>query len=415
MRGLSRRGLLGLAAAGLLVPSRLAAAPLPTQRKLLLVYAPGGWDITYGIAPMSDVDVVVKPQGAERAVVGAHAISDHPLRPAVRSFFEMWGDQVTVLHGVEVRSVTHDACRRLILTGSLRQDTDDWGVIAGAHGDAGLELPHVVVSGPAYASRHTADVARVGQSGQLPALLDGSALQGSDRPVQGLEPDAQAALDAYLSERVQQWTDARPDAQGAAIGDSYESALFRVSSLRERGLQISAEGGFLGRASVALDCLQAGVSRSAMVDHRGFDQLGWDSHGSVDIQGQHHQLFFDELDQLFQDLAGRPGETEPSLLDETLVVVFSEMSRFPTLNPAGGKDHWTWTSLLLAGAGVQSGRSIGGYDQNVAGLALDLDTAEPWQDGVQLSPGHVGATLLAALGVDPGDYTDAVPITGLLR
>ncbi|MGL4551977.1 MAG: DUF1501 domain-containing protein [Gemmataceae bacterium] len=49
---------------------------------------------------------------------------------------------------------------------------------------------------------------------------------------------------------------------------------------------------------------------------------------------------------LLGDLSGR------GLLDETLIVVLSEMSRTPKINAAGGRDHRTHCySTLLAGAG----------------------------------------------------------------
>ncbi len=60
---------------------------------------------------------------------------------------------------------------------------------------------------------------------------------------------------------------------------------------------------------------------------------------------------------LMEDLDGR------GLLDETLVVVMSEMGRTPRVNANGGRDHWTYCySVLFAGAGIRGGSVYGASD-----------------------------------------------------
>ncbi len=88
---------------------------------------------------------------------------------------------------------------------------------------------------------------------------------------------------------------------------------------------------------------------------------------------------------LMQDLADR------GLLDETLVVIMSEMGRTPNVNPAGGRDHWTYCyAVLFAGAGIRGGTVYGASDAQAA-YVKDL-------------PVHTGdlcATIYHCLGIDP--------------
>lgn len=64
---------------------------------------------------------------------------------------------------------------------------------------------------------------------------------------------------------------------------------------------------------------------------------------------------------LMEDLDAR------GLLDETLVVVMSEMGRTPRINGNGGRDHWTQCySVLLAGAGIRGGTVFGESDAQAA-------------------------------------------------
>jgi len=83
--------------------------------------------------------------------------------------------------------------------------------------------------------------------------------------------------------------------------------------------------------------------------------------------------------------------------------VLSEMGRHPQINDSGGRDHWTYTSAMLLGAGVRGGQVIGELDEDFQGRPVDLVTGEARDDGTGLVPGHLGATLLALGGVDPGD------------
>lgn len=87
------------------------------------------------------------------------------------------------------------------------------------------------------------------------------------------------------------------------------------------------------------------------------------------------------------------------LLQETLVVVAGEFARTPSIGgnvgtpfySPTGRDHWTdCFSAVFAGAGVQGGRVIGRSDRIAAYPATPPYT-----------PADLGATVYAALGVEP--------------
>jgi hypothetical protein len=64
---------------------------------------------------------------------------------------------------------------------------------------------------------------------------------------------------------------------------------------------------------------------------------------------------------------GRGCEIDYDLLDETLVVVMSEMGRTPRVNANAGRDHWTYCyGTLLAGAGIKGGSVCGASDAQAA-------------------------------------------------
>jgi hypothetical protein len=96
-----------------------------------------------------------------------------------------------------------------------------------------------------------------------------------------------------------------------------------------------------------------------------------------------------EFDQtyatLLEDLQTR------GLLDETLVVVMSEMGRTPRVNGNAGRDHWTYCyGMWFAGAGIRGGSVVGESD-NQAAYVKDRP----------ISPADVCATIYECLGIDP--------------
>lgn len=82
---------------------------------------------------------------------------------------------------------------------------------------------------------------------------------------------------------------------------------------------------------------------------------------------------------------------ERGLLDETLVVVMSEMGRTPIINGNGGRDHWTnCYSVLFAGAGVRGGTVYGASDAQAAYVAE-----------APVSTSDICATIYHCLGISP--------------
>ncbi|MCP5556642.1 MAG: DUF1501 domain-containing protein [Verrucomicrobiaceae bacterium] len=93
---------------------------------------------------------------------------------------------------------------------------------------------------------------------------------------------------------------------------------------------------------------------------------GWDTHGdNFNCLRQYLLPNFDRAFSAFiEDLSSR------GLLDETLVLVTSEMGRMPKVGDrrsggvtGAGRDHWTaCMSVLMAGAGIQGGQVVGETD-----------------------------------------------------
>lgn len=410
---LARAAGAGLLGAGL---HRLSAAT-PAGRKFLFVFCKGGWDPTWVFAPLMGASGVYVEPTASLATAGGLSYVDGEGRPSVKAFLEQYADRTAFLNGFEVRSVTHERCRRILLTGTTQADADDWASRVAA-ADPSYLLPHVVISGPVFTSATTASVLRVGETGQLAGLLDGTVLTHADPPRMALDGATSARIEAYLAERESTWAAGVGDGRGAHFADDLLGVRDQLEAVRDiEGLDLGvAVNGAItpvsDRAEPAIELLARGFSRCATVAHLGWFSTTWDNHADLDQQADHYETLFADLGRIFTSLASRPGTAGgATLLDETVVVVYSEMGRSPILNAARGKDHWTFTSAMLVGPGIRGGTVVGAYDDDFLGRPIDLESGEVRDDGVRVAAENLGATLLALGDVDPGPLS---PISALL-
>ena len=199
--------------------------------------------------------------------------------------------------------------------------------------------------------------------GQLRQLENSPLLAGHDRM-------QQRAFDVLASTK----SAFDLSSEDVRLVERYGATLFGNSALIARRL-VQAGVRFV---TVAWDLVE-GV--------RLLDPTGWDTHGRnfPTLKGNH----LPGLDQTYSALLADLDER--GLLDETLIVVMSEMGRTPRINPQGGRDHWTnCFAVLLAGAGIQGGTVYGASDEHAA-FVKDRPA----------SPADICATIYHCLGIDP--------------
>ncbi|MEZ6052794.1 MAG: DUF1501 domain-containing protein [Planctomycetaceae bacterium] len=126
---------------------------------------------------------------------------------------------------------------------------------------------------------------------------------------------------------------------------------------------------------------------------------GWDTHGSnfACLQDDLLPQFDQSFSALIEDLAQR------GLLDETLVMITSEMGRTPKIGDprsggvaGAGRDHWTHCLTdVLAGGGVQGGQTYGSSDR-----LAEYPADKP------VTPADVTKTVYHAMGIHDLEATD---------
>jgi uncharacterized protein (DUF1501 family) len=407
---------LGILGAAGMVPRPLLAQAGETGHRFLFVFCPGGWDHSYVFAPNFNNTEIDRDLLCGADDVHGIPFVDCEARPAVRSFLESWGPQTCFINGIQVPSVAHEVCNRLILTGQSQPGRPCWASIAAAHGSEQLAAPGIHISGPLFPGPYAESSVRVGTANQLSGLLSGSALASADRPGQALSSEVEVLQEAWLARRIARMQAEDPNGRTGAIATSEALARQRAALMgADQGAVDLGEGAdFTSRCEVILTCMENGWSKVGVVAFDNGLATPWDTHVANILQNTYFDDLFSGLDLVMAELAARRGSIG-SLLDETTVVVLSEMGRMPTENGADGKEHWTWTAAMLCGAGIRGGQAVGDWTDDLEGLPVDLQTGAADAEGTTLTGAHLGATLLALAGLDAEGYVgDAQPIQAAL-
>jgi hypothetical protein len=182
----------------------------------------------------------------------------------------------------------------------------------------------------------------------------------------------QKAFDVLTSPKVKTAFDL--DREETRLIDRYGRTLFGNSAL-------------IGRRLVEAGVRFVTATWDIYWDRFQLQYDGWDTHTrNFAILRDYNLPYFDlAYSALLEDLNNR------GLLDETLVVVMSEMGRTPKINANAGRDHWTFCySVAFAGAGIKGGAVCGASDSHAA-----------YVKDRPVSTADICATIYECLGIDP--------------
>lgn len=407
----SRRGFLGLAGgfgAISMLPGIARATGAP--KRLVVVRADGGWDVTFCMDPRLSSSGVDGPDAVSNGEViasygGLPIMANAVERPNMDAFFSAHAGETIVINGISVGSIVHEECRLRIATGSRLSTSADMACLSAvAHGSSET-LPYLDLTGGGRVGPHAAMAGSLGRNNQILGLLDRElefpAPGGASFPRYTPQGGQRTALDEYLDVRRGRFADrlgaraatARVDTLGAAM--DRQRALMD-STLLQQGLSFGQAGSLSSQCELAASLMASDFCHSASVD----SGRGWDTHDDITEQ---HGLF----DDLFQGLNSLVDALQvEGIWNDTIVVVISEMTRTPKLNADGGKDHWPNTSALVFGGGLDGGRVLGGTTTSTLdALPVNLESGQVDESrDTVITYGRFAAGVLHAAGVDTSVY-----------
>ena len=406
---MSAGALLGAVGCG---SAEIAVGP---ARNVVVVMVDGGWDPTFALDPKLGVSGVQgpladAPQSTEdredTGRWGPLEIAVNPVRrPAVSQFFDRWSKRLSVVRGLWVGSVSHWIGRRRVLTGRDDRRASDWISQLGAFRRDDRPLGVVDLSGHGRFGDGSATSLRAGRRGQLGQLLIPERRlptgDGTPRPTLARMPGDDRLLDEWLAARAIDDPRRRFGRPWHQALDARTLARQRAAALLDRvpswSATLSGATGLRADVDLTIALLEHRITRAVLLD----SGHSWDSHADHGRQHGWYQSLFVGVGQLLTGLEAR------GLLDETLVVVLSEMGRTGVRNGEDGTEHWPYTAALLAGADIEGPHRVGSTDDSLVGVPPD---------------GHRGrlrydefiAGILSLAGLDPGWLLpDVEPVSGL--
>lgn len=428
---LTRRSLLASAACLAVAPTAHGAADGSGPKYLVVVLADGGWDVTFALDPKTRGGLVDGPwvdenpddpldREALSTIHGIPLLTNERRRPSVTRFFERYGAEACVINGIWTGSIVHQPCRIRMLTGSTKQTNPDFATVVGFEKGVSVDRPlgSIDFSGLGYAGPLAASTGRIGHRSQLKALLqDGVEFRPPEGASYGFpvfdpsEAD-EALVQAHLEARIASFRERYGGSAGGtdAVLDDMLESYGRRTRLLDNG-ELLADPLVLGvkpdlelQADMASRLLAGGLCHAVTMAH--FDT--WDTHDNNATQHERYQSLFSAVARLCDNLE------QAGIYDDTLVVVMSEMTRTPKRNKKGGKDHWSHTSMLMVGPSVRGGTVVGGTNDSVESLPVDLDSGEVDEaNGALNKYDNLAAGLIEHLGADPGRwFPGVVPFRG---
>ena len=437
---LSRRSLLkgtlmaggSVAAMGGFGPlSRLAQAQEGPDLHYVFCYFSGGWDILLSLDPRDPAvfteenvrNTQILPaydqlDGSDGQLVQAGGITFGPYIGDLAAH----ADKLTVIRGMSMETLTHEAGRRRFITGKppsgLQARGSSSATLLAARFGQGMPIPNLAIQVESY-NVDQPNYATALRANGVPDLI--RALRPDD-PLLGKSESAQ--LDHLLkqvaqcnnAQRSKTWQSAesaRLQAREMVLGELDTLFAFNGNGpgMAEIRSHYNIPGGTAGlqspeaQAAMAAQAIKGGVSRVVSIQVAG----GLDTHFQewATDQGPNQARGFAAVSRLIEDLEATEYKgTGETWLDHTVIVGFSEFSRTSNLNPRGGRDHSLTNAAFAVGAGVQGGRVIGrSSDVGMGPVPTNLTSGQPDPGGEVVKPEHVIQALLHNAGItdDPAD------------
>jgi len=169
-------------------------------------------------------------------------------------------------------------------------------------------------------------------------------------------------------------------------------------------------GNSMANYDFALKLLKSELVTSVSLRATSFNNNSFDTHSAngPQIHTNHLRIAFEGIGRTLLEMSLTPSGTNPgkTLLDETLVYVFSDFGR---TFPKSGSDHHPATCAILAGGSIIGNQMVGGYDEAMNGSPMGAPVPLIEESGMAMTrtprSQDIAATVLHAFGLEGGrDY-----------
>jgi uncharacterized protein (DUF1501 family) len=164
-----------------------------------------------------------------------------------------------------------------------------------------------------------------------------------------------------------------------------------------------------GSFDFALRLLKSNLVTSLSLRATSIANTSFDVHfsGGATAQTSHLRIALEAIGQMLNEMSLTPASSgSGSLLDETLVYIYSDFGRTFAHSGQDGTDHHPATCGILVGGNVNGNQMLGGYDETAEGSPLGAPVSIIEESGSKVvrtpTSQDIAATVIRAFGLAPG-------------
>jgi hypothetical protein len=164
-----------------------------------------------------------------------------------------------------------------------------------------------------------------------------------------------------------------------------------------------------GSFDFALRLLKSDLVTSLTLRATSIGNTGFDVHfsGGARAQTSHLRIALEAVGQMLNEMSLTPASSGTgTLLDETLVYIYSDFGRTFAHSGEDGTDHHPATCGILVGGNVKGNQMLGGYDEAAQGSPLGAPVPIIDEAGTKVvrppTSQDIAATVIRAFGLAPG-------------
>ena len=344
----------------------------PPRKKLVWIQMSGGWDLLETVNPKisstSGIDMSYSWSQANR--LGSSGEKIGRWLPSIASH----GSDIVVVRGLNMGTTSHMAGRVYMDTGVLSNSgtVNAASIPAIVASESSATIPIIQLNGGAepqtdrglfnpvsvvrasnldlYRSMYPQDAKELAVKNKLIEYLGRSI---SKKGAAALNADDRLAdINTAMDKIGIQFADNVGSSLTLSDEDKRPFENPAITELRDREVESFALAYKLLRNDIC-SCINIGIG--------GFDTHANQTRLLEPILNRFDHLLSTFIEQL----------KNANMLDDVLIVVYSDFGRTPKVNARNGRDHWPVGGSMLIGGGLDGGRFVGDTDNNMMGVSID--------------------------------------------
>jgi len=413
-------------AAMALIPVESMAATY-TGPLWVFVQASGGWDPTSFCDPKGfkldeNGDMESNPMNrsyAATAIATSTSATDIKYAPVTgdgysfSTFFDKYGKDLLIVNGVDTQTNGHDAGRRYIMSGRLAEGYP--AISALIAGISNPTSPLAFVTSGGYDKTNGVVAGTRLSNTQVIEELAFVNLQDTDTNYKSTK--TMTLLEKAQASRIKRQID-KQNLEGIKKEMSqYENAHSGsnelkklINNIKDPLIDPDTGNGFNNsvykQGRLAMAGYKAGLTSSVNISQGGFDTHSQHDTNQLRSLGR----LLEGVDLLKQE-AVRQG-----IEQKVIFVMISDFGRTPGYNQNNGKDHWSVSSVMFMGPGINGGRVVGSSSARHNAEKVNAKTLKRDINGIKITYAHVNKAMRKLAGIENNKLaTQYYPLDGTIE